>query len=64
MSLNNIPNHWSAEQALAIYEFLAQIQQQIWDRYESELIDLLCADLETMNADQPDLFEFNDTIPF
>ncbi len=64
MSLNNIPNHWSAEQALAIYEFLGQIQQQIWDRYESELIDLLCADLETMNADQPDLFEFNDAIPF
>ncbi|MCP4409411.1 MAG: hypothetical protein GY807_17010 [Gammaproteobacteria bacterium] len=64
MSLNNIPNHWSAEQALAIYEFLAQIQQQIWDRYESELIDLLCADLETLNAEQPDLFEFNDAIPF
>ena len=64
MSLNNIPNHWSADQALAIYEFLGQIQQQIWDRYESELIDLLCADLETMNAEQPDLFEFNDAIPF
>ncbi len=64
MSLNNIPNHWSAEQALAIYEFLGQIQQQIWDHYELQLIDLLCADLETMNADQPDLFEFNDTIPF
>jgi hypothetical protein len=64
MSLNNIPNHWSAEQALAIYELLGQIQQQIWDRYEPQLIDLLCADLETMNADQPDLFEFNDAIPF
>ncbi len=64
MSLNNIPNHWSADQALAVYEFLGQIQQQIWDRYESELIDLLCAEIESRNAEQPDLFEFNDAIPF
>ncbi len=64
MSLNNIPNNWSAEQALAIYEFLGEIQQQIWERYELQLIDLLCADLDEMDTDQIDLFELNDPIPF
>ena len=64
MSLNNIPNHWSAEQALAIYEFLGEIQQQIWDRYELQLINLLCLDLDGTDADQLDLFELNDPIPF
>jgi len=64
MSLNNIPNNWSAEQALAIYEFLGEIQQQIWDRYELQLVELICADLDEMDTDQIDLFELNDPIPF
>jgi hypothetical protein len=66
MPLNNIPNNWSAEQALAIYEFLAELQQQIWDRYELQLIDLLCAELDERNTDQIDLFELkdDDPIPF
>jgi hypothetical protein len=66
MPLNNIPNNWSAEQALAIYEFLAEIQHQIWDRYELQLIDLLCADLDERDTHQIDLFELNDddSIPF
>ena len=64
MSLNKLPNNWSAEQALAVYEFLGEIQQQIWDRYERQLVDLLCADLHEMDTDQIDLFEFDDPIPF
>ncbi len=66
MSLNSIPNNWSAEQALAIYEFLGEIQQQIWDRYERQFIDLLCSDLDEMDTHQIDLFELddNDSIPF
>jgi hypothetical protein len=66
MPLNNIPNNWSAEQALAIYEFLAELQQQIWDRYELQLIDLLCAELDERDTHQIDLFELkdDDPIPF
>jgi hypothetical protein len=63
MPLNNIPNNWSAEQALDIYEFLAEIQQQIWDRYELQLIDLLCADLDERDTHQIDLFKLNDDTP-
>ena len=64
MALNNIPNHWSAEQALAVYEFLGEIQQQIWERYEPQLVELLCADHYEMDTDQIDLSEFDDAIPF
>ena len=64
MSFNYIPDDWSAEQALAIYEFLGDLQQQIWVRYERQLVDLMCSDVNKMDANQPDLFELNDPIPF
>lgn len=64
MNLNNIPDDWSAEQALAIYEFLSDLEQRIWDRYELQLYELLRPDLEEVDTDQLDLFEFNDEIPF
>jgi hypothetical protein len=64
MNLNDIPDDWSAEQALAIYEFLSDLEQRIWDRYELQLYELLRPDLEEVDTDQLDLFEFNDEIPF
>ena len=63
MMHNNIPDYWSAEQALAVYEFILDMQQQIWDRYELQLYELLRPDLDESDADQLDLF-FNDEIPF
>ena len=64
MNLNDIPDDWSAEQALAVYEFLSDLEQRIWDRYELQLYELLHPDLEEGDTDQLDLFEFNDEIPF
>ncbi len=64
MSINDIPDYWSAEQALAVYEFISELQQQIWERYELQLFELLRQDLEEVDSDQLDLFEFNDEIPF
>jgi hypothetical protein len=64
MNLNDIPDDWSAEQALAVYEFLSDLEQRIWDRYELQLYELLRPDLEEVDTDQLDLFEFNDEIPF
>ena len=58
-----IPDDWSAEQALAVYEFLFELQQLIWDRYELQLYELLRPDIEENDTDQLDLF-FNDDIPF
>jgi tRNA U34 5-methylaminomethyl-2-thiouridine-forming methyltransferase MnmC len=63
MMHNNIPDYWSAEQALAVYEFILELQQQIWDQYELQLYELLRSDLDESDADQLDLF-FNDDIPF
>lgn len=63
MNLNTIPDYWSAEQALAVYEFLSDLEQQIWDRYELQLYELLRPDLD-VDIDQLDLFDFNDEIPF
>ncbi len=63
MNLNTIPDYWSAEQALAVYEFLSNLEQQIWDRYELQLYELLRPELD-VDIDQLDLFDFNDEIPF
>ena len=64
MLLHKIPDYWSADQALAIYEFLDDLQQRIWNHYELQLVELLCADLDVPDTSQMDLFEFNDNIPF
>lgn len=31
-----ITNHWTPEQALAIYEFLGELRETIWDLYQYE----------------------------
>lgn len=64
MTLNDSTDDWSSDQALAIYQFLGDLQQQIWDRYEIQLIDLLRPDLDELDTGQLDLFDFNDPISF
>ena len=60
-----IPDDWSAEQALAVWELLNAVADQIWARYEGPLVALLRADLEHDHDDkQPDLFDPDDSIPF
>ncbi len=59
-----IPQHWSAEQALAVYELLNDIQAQIWKQYDLQLIALLRPDPDEINDGQLDLFEFDDEIDF
>jgi len=36
-----IPQYWSGEQALAVWEFLDSIAGIVWDRYELQLIELI-----------------------
>jgi len=64
MFFKDIPDYWSPQQALAIYELLGDLQQRIWDRYELQLLELLRPDLEEEYDDQPDLFDPDDEIPF
>ena len=64
MTTIRIPQHWSDEQALAVWDLLDQIARFVWDRYELPLIELLRPDLEEAQHDQPDLFDPDDEIPF
>ncbi len=34
-----IPDHWSPEQALAVYEFLDELQERIRDRYGEQITE-------------------------
>ncbi|MGR9088814.1 MAG: hypothetical protein ACU841_17345 [Gammaproteobacteria bacterium] len=60
----HIPQHWSPQQALAIFEFLEQLASLVWDQYQEPLILLLQPELDPGPSNQLDLFDFNDDIPF
>jgi hypothetical protein len=65
MTTPHIPEHWSPEQALAVYEFVDGLLENIWARYATQ-INLLCPD-DPMNPSddaQLDLFNPNDPLPF
>ena len=64
MNTLTIPQHWSADQALAVYELLNDIQAQIWKQYDLKLIALLRPDPDEINDGQLDLFELDDEIDF
>ena len=59
-----LPDHWTPEQALAVYEFLTDLADTLWNRYEIPLIQLLAPELDQNNDSQLDLFDFDDSIPF
>ena len=58
-----IPNHWSSEQALAVWELLQELADRVWARYNVQLTELLREDRQADPA-QPDLFDPDDPIPF
>ncbi len=39
-----IPDYWTAHEALAVYEFIDDIRDEIWNRYQFQLIDILQED--------------------
>lgn len=44
MSKPHIPDYWSPEQALAVYEFIDEIREAIWHQYNPRLIELMQED--------------------
>jgi len=60
-----IPDDWSPQQAIAIYEFLDEVRERIWDRYQDHIIEQFQIDcgIEPGEA-QLELFPFNDELPF
>lgn len=48
-----IPDYWTPEQALAVYELIDEIRDAIWSRYQVPLIEL-------MQEERVTTFEVND----
>ena len=59
-----LPDHWTPEQALAVYELFKDLADTIWDRYELVLIEQLRDDFDQADSLQPDLFDFDDPLNF
>jgi hypothetical protein len=59
-----IPDDWTPQQALAIYELLNELAETIWNRYEVDLLEHLRSDCDHGDTAQPDLFDPDDPIPF
>jgi hypothetical protein len=60
-----IPNHWSPEEALAVYAFLDDLMEHIWARYGRRIQEVCARDHITHHDHaQPDLFAPNDPLPF
>ncbi len=60
----DIPDDWSPEQALAVYELLDALRDCVWDRYQLQLIELLAPDTDEVDTSQHSMFYINYDIPF
>jgi hypothetical protein len=67
----DIPNHWTDEEALTVFEFIDGIRDQIWDHYCLQIqsaakstrhIKISMEDPDDVSEEQTDLFD--DQIPF
>ena len=59
-----LPDDWTPEQALAVYELLSELAETVWNHYEIPLIELLAPKLDQDQSSQPELFDFDDQLPF
>ncbi len=59
-----LPDYWTPEQALAVFEMLKELTDTLWSRYDLAIIELLADDLYHGDTSQLDLFDFDDSIPF
>lgn len=61
----NIPEDWSPEQALAVYQLLTDLSHQLWERYQLQLIPLLQSERDALDhTPQLALFEPHDEPTF
>ena len=59
-----IPDYWTPAEALAVYELLNELADVIWNHYQVALMEQLRNDRDDGNTSQPDLFDFDDPLPF
>jgi hypothetical protein len=51
--LFEIPNYWTPEQALAVYELLDELRELIQSRYETQIMDALREECAPSAPPQP-----------
>ena len=59
-----IPDYWTPEQALAVFELLDALRERVWDQYREQIQEQYRIDRGEDDDEQPDLFELDDEIPF
>jgi hypothetical protein len=62
LPLQEIPQHWSTAQALAVYEWLDGLRERVWDCYGEQIQAHYRS--EQQDSLQPDLFDVDDDMPF
>jgi hypothetical protein len=60
----HIPDYWSAEQALAVYELLDALREQVWERYGEQITERMRREYAEQQAHAQLELPFNDEIPF
>ena len=60
----HLPEDWTAQQALDIYELLHELADGIWDQYETPIIELIDERSRQYDRAQRELLGFNDPLPF
>ena len=60
--LDNIPAHWSAQQALALYEWLGSVREHVWAHYQTLLAEQYCDTQHDLPLLDP--FDVDDEMPF
>ena len=59
-----LPEDWTPEQALAVYDLLNNLTEALWHLYEVSLPELLTPTPVHPEPIQPDLFDFDDPLSF
>ena len=60
----HLPENWTAQQALDVYELLHELATGIWDQYETPIIELIPDRPRDPDPAQLDLLDFDDKLPF
>ena len=67
MNRRLISKYWTPEQALAVYEFIDTLRDEIWNRYDRQIIEQLqrehCTDPDQWGESES-VDDFNDQVPF
>lgn len=56
-----IPHDWTAREALAVYEFIDALRDEIWRRYDVQLVELLSTE-RSINPEDWESFAVNEDL--